>query len=130
MIVETEHITKRFWRHEAVHGLDLAVPEGATYAFVGANGAGKTTTMRMLVNILAPDRGSARVLGIDSRRHAPCDRLRIGYLSENQELPDRLSIDQYFEYLTQWGADLLRRVKLLHSASASPRRLQRSTPVW
>jgi ABC-2 type transport system ATP-binding protein len=53
----------------------------------------------MLVNILAADRGSARVLGIDSRQLRPADRLRIGYLSENQELPERLSIAQYYEYL-------------------------------
>jgi ABC-2 type transport system ATP-binding protein len=99
MIVETENLTKRFWRHEAVHGVSLRVPEGATYALIGSNGAGKSTTLRMLVDILAPDEGSARVLGVDSRRLQPGDRLRIGYLAENQELPDRLSIAQYFEYL-------------------------------
>jgi ABC-2 type transport system ATP-binding protein len=100
MIVETDNLTKRFWRHEAVHGLDLRVPEGATFALIGANGAGKTTTLRMLVNILAPDSGTARVLGIESRCLRPEDRLRIGYVAENQELPDRLSLTQYFEYLS------------------------------
>jgi ABC-2 type transport system ATP-binding protein len=99
MIIETENLTKRFRRHGAVQGVSLAVPEGATYALIGANGAGKTTLMRLLVNILAPDGGSAQVLGTDSRRLNPNDRLRIGYLTENQELPDRLSIEQYFEYL-------------------------------
>jgi ABC-2 type transport system ATP-binding protein len=99
MIIETQDLTKNFWRHEAVQDLNLTVPEGATCALVGANGAGKTTMMRMLVNILAADRGSARVLGIDSRRLGPAERLRIGYLSENQQLPERLSIAQYYEYL-------------------------------
>jgi len=99
MIIETENLTKRFRRHGAVQGVSLSVPEGATYALIGANGAGKTTLMRMLVNILAPDAGSAHVLGTDSRRLRSDDRLRIGYLTENQDLPDRLSIAQYFEYL-------------------------------
>jgi ABC-2 type transport system ATP-binding protein len=99
VIIETQGLTKKFWRHDAVQEVCLAVPEGATCALVGANGAGKTTLLRMLVNILKPDGGSAQVLGVDSRRLAPGDFLRIGYVSENQELPDRLSIAHYFDYL-------------------------------
>ena len=99
MIIETQDLTKNFWRHDAVQELNLSVPEGATCALIGANGAGKTTTMRMLVNVLTPDRGNARVLGVDSRQLRPADRLRIAFLSENQELPDRLSVAQYLEYL-------------------------------
>jgi ABC-2 type transport system ATP-binding protein len=115
VIIQTQELTKKFWRHDAVRGLSLAVPEGATYALVGANGAGKSTLMRMLVNILAPDSGSAQVLGVDSRRLGPADFLNIGYLSENQELPDRLSVAQYFEYLRalypNWDMDLERRLR-------------------
>jgi ABC-2 type transport system ATP-binding protein len=99
MIIETENLTKNFWRHDAVQNLNLSVPEGSTFALIGSNGAGKTTTMRMLVNVLSPDRGSARVLGVDSRQLKPSDRLRIAFLSENQELPGRLSVAQYFDYL-------------------------------
>jgi ABC-2 type transport system ATP-binding protein len=99
MIIETQGLTKKFWRHDAVLGLNLAVPEGATCALVGANGAGKTTLMRMLVNNLKPDSGSAQVLGVDSRRLAPADFQRIGYVSESQELSTRLSVAGYFDYL-------------------------------
>ena len=84
---------------EAVKGISLDVKRAELVCLIGANGAGKTTTLRLLVDILAPDQGSARVLGIDSRRLKPDDRLRIGYLAENQALPDRLSIAQYFDYL-------------------------------
>ncbi len=98
-IIETENLTKRFRRHEAVHGVNLAVPAKSMFALVGANGAGKTTTLRMLVNILRPDSGSARVCGVDSRALRPADRLTIGYVSENQEIPGRLNVAQYFEYL-------------------------------
>ena len=99
MIIETENLTKRFRRQGGVQGVPLSVPEGATCALIGANGAGKTTLMRLLVNILAPDRGSAHVLGTDSRRLNSADRLRIGYVTENQELPDRLSVAEYFVYV-------------------------------
>ncbi len=110
MIIQTQDLARKFWRHEAVQGVSLAVPEGAICALVGANGAGKSTLMRMLVNLLVPDSGRAQVLGVDSQRLGPADFLRIGYLSENQELPDRLSVAQYFEYLRalypDWDAAL------------------------
>ena len=99
MIIECENLVKRFRRHDAVRGVNLAVPKGAALAIIGANGAGKTTTLRMLVNILTPDSGTARVLGIDSRRLRPGDLLRIGSVSENQKLPDRLTVGQYFDYV-------------------------------
>ncbi|HEV2702639.1 MAG TPA: ATP-binding cassette domain-containing protein [Steroidobacteraceae bacterium] len=124
MIIQAENLTKKFWRHDAVHGVNLSVPEGATFALIGANGAGKTTTMRMLVDILAPDQGSARVLGVDSRHLKPHDRLRIGYLSENQDLPDRLSIAHYFDYLRtlypNWDQSLEKR--LLERFELPPKR--------
>jgi ABC-2 type transport system ATP-binding protein len=115
MIIETENLTKRFRGQGGIQGVSLSVPEGATCALIGANGAGKTTLMRMLVNILAPDRGSAHVLGTDSRRLNSADRLRIGYVTENQELPDRLSVAQYFEYVRglypNWDATLEQQLR-------------------
>jgi ABC-2 type transport system ATP-binding protein len=115
VIIQTKGLTKKFWRHDAVQGLNLAVPEGATCALVGANGAGKTTLMRMLVNLLAPDSGSAHVLGVESRRLAPADFCHIGYVAETQELPDRLSVANYFEYLRAlypgWDAEYERELR-------------------
>src|SRR5688572_16231944 len=99
MIIEAEGLSKTFRRHDAVRDVSLTVPKGAVYALVGENGAGKTTTLRLLVNILAPDRGTARVLGVDSRRLGRREFLRLGYVSENQSLPDRLTVAQYYRYL-------------------------------
>jgi ABC-2 type transport system ATP-binding protein len=99
VIVETHNLTKKYGREAVLNELNLQVPEGAAFALVGTNGAGKTTTLRMLVNILRPTSGSATVLGTDSRQLAPRDFFNIGYVSENQVLPDRLTIDQYFSYL-------------------------------
>ncbi len=69
----------------------------------------------MLVNILRPDGGEARVLDIDSRRLTRADFLKIGYVSENQQLPERLTVAQYFDYLRalyeNWDRDLERSLR-------------------
>ncbi|HEY5629570.1 MAG TPA: ABC transporter ATP-binding protein [Candidatus Limnocylindrales bacterium] len=61
--IETTALAKRFGAVEAVAGIDLRVPIGSVFGFLGPNGAGKTTTIRMLVGLIRPTRGSARVLG-------------------------------------------------------------------
>jgi ATPase subunit of ABC transporter with duplicated ATPase domains len=66
--IQTESLSKSFGRTEVLRGIDLAVPEGAIYALVGANGAGKTTMIKLLMNILRPTAGRAQVLGVDSRK--------------------------------------------------------------
>ena len=99
MIVETHHVAKRFGRFEAIEDLSLSVPEGSVFALIGPNGTGKTTTIRMLMNILSPDRGDITVLGTPSRKLGIKDLQRIGYVSEGQKLPDGLTLAQYFDYL-------------------------------
>lgn len=104
MIVRTDDLHKAFGRHEALRGLSISVEEGSAYALIGPNGAGKTTTLRVLMNILKPERGSATVLGVDSRRLRAVEFSQIGYVSENQELPARLTVRQYLEYLRPFYA--------------------------
>lgn len=99
MIIEAKDLTKAFRGHEAVRGVTLSVPEGAALALIGANGAGKTTTLRLLLDILRPDGGTAKMLGVDSTRLSPMDFTAIGYVSESQKLPERLSVAQFFDYL-------------------------------
>jgi ABC-2 type transport system ATP-binding protein len=120
VIVETQHLSKRYSKHDAVHDISLSVPEGAALALIGANGAGKTTTLRMLVNLVQPSSGTAQVLGVNSRDLSAGDMARIGYVSENQKLPDGLTVAQYFDYLrplyptwdTALEVDLRRRFDL------------------
>lgn len=99
MIIQTENLGKRYGRVEVIRDLNLQVPEGSAFALVGTNGAGKTTTMRILLNIIQPGSGKVSILGRDSRHLRPRDMMQIGYVSENQVLPDRLTIGQYFDYL-------------------------------
>ena len=98
-MIQANDLWKSFKHHDAVRGLSFSVPEGSAYALIGANGAGKTTTIKILMNILEPSSGSATVLGVDSRRVSPQELNLIGYVSENQELPERLTVEAYFDYL-------------------------------
>jgi len=114
MIIEIENLHKAFGRHDALRGLNLGVPEGSAYALIGANGAGKTTTIKTLMNIIRPTRGTTRILGVDSRRLAAAQLQRIGYVSENQDMPARMTVAQYLGYLRPfyptWDLELERSI--------------------
>ena len=97
-IIETDRLSHRYGKTEAVRELTLQVPEGAIYALLGPNGAGKTTTIQTLLNILTPTGGAARVLGVDTRRLGPSELARIGYVSENQQLPEWMTVRQFVNY--------------------------------
>jgi ABC-2 type transport system ATP-binding protein len=97
--ISTHNLSKAFRRTEAVNALDLEVPEGSIYALIGPNGAGKTTTIKLLMNILRPSGGFAEVLGVDSLRLSPREFARIGYVSENQEMPEWMTVDYFLRYL-------------------------------
>jgi ABC-2 type transport system ATP-binding protein len=96
--IETQHLSRRFGRTEAVHDLTLNVPAGSVFALVGPNGAGKTTTIKTMMNLWQPSGGSARLLGTDSRKLGPAALQRIGYVSENQELHEWMTVSQLMAY--------------------------------
>src|ERR1700686_841973 len=120
MIIQATELWKRFGNCDALKGLNLAVPEGSAFALIGANGAGKTTVIKTLMNIMEPSRGSVSVLGVDSRNISPRELARIGYVSENQDMPARLTVIQFLNYLRPFYAtwdgeleqELLRRLRL------------------
>ena len=113
-IIETRQLSRKYGRSDALHGLDLDVPAGTIFAFIGPNGAGKTTTIKVLMNLIEPTGGQARVLGVDSRRLTPRERRKIGYVSENQKMPDWMTVDQLLRYCRPfyptWDRDLEARL--------------------
>jgi ABC-2 type transport system ATP-binding protein len=119
-MIEVHDLWKKFGRHDALRGLSFNVPGGSAYALIGANGAGKTTTIKALMNIIEPTRGRATVLGTDSRRIGPRELCRIGYVSENQDMPEKLTVSEYLAYLrpfyaawdTELEASILRQLRL------------------
>ena len=80
-VIEIENLRKFYkGKHRGVDGVDLEVREGEVFGFLGPNGAGKTTTIRILLDLIRADSGSARVFGLDTRRKSKEVRRRVGYL--------------------------------------------------
>ena len=103
--IRTQNLSRRFGKTVAVDHVDLEVPEGAIYALVGANGAGKTTIIKMLMNIFRPSDGHAEVLGADAARLAGKAFSRIGYVSENQEMPEWMTVGGMLSYYRPFYPD-------------------------
>jgi ABC-2 type transport system ATP-binding protein len=91
LAVETHGLTKRFRGHAAVQDLDLAVPSGSVFGFLGPNGSGKTTTIRMLLGLLNPTAGEVRLLGAAMPAALPAVLPRVGALIEGPGFAPYLS---------------------------------------
>jgi ABC-2 type transport system ATP-binding protein len=88
--IETVNLTKRYGRLTAVDKLNLTVNANTIHGFLGPNGAGKTTTIKVLVGLLKPDEGEARIFGEEVSGDKPDVRLRIGYMPELPKFPKHL----------------------------------------
>jgi ABC-2 type transport system ATP-binding protein len=96
--IQTHGLTRRFGALTAVEDVTFTVATGQFFGFLGPNGAGKSTTIKMLMNLIEPTAGEARVLGVASRQLGPRERQQIGYVSENQQLPLWMTVRQYLDY--------------------------------
>ncbi len=93
--IELSQVTKTFGSQTAVDSLDLSVPEGSIYGFIGPNGSGKTTTLRMILRIFQPDTGIVKVLGEANGKTADN---RLGYLPEERGLYKRMKVRDVLTY--------------------------------
>lgn len=96
--VELEGVTKTFGTQTAVRDLDLQIPQGSIYGFIGPNGSGKTTTIRMILRIFFPDSGRVTVLG---RSEGDCADDRVGYLPEERGLYRRMKVRDLLRYYSR-----------------------------
>lgn len=92
--IESCDLTKRYGHQTAVDGLNLKVPAGSVFAFLGRNGAGKTTTIQMLMDLLPRTSGSAKLLGLDSVKKSRQIKSRIGYVADGQRMYDWMKVDE------------------------------------
>jgi ABC-2 type transport system ATP-binding protein len=92
-IIHTEHLCRSFGAIAAVSDLSMDVPPGIVFGFLGPNGAGKTTTIHLLLGLLEPTSGQARVMGFDTRTQAEAIRTQCGALLEFSGLYERMSAE-------------------------------------
>jgi ABC-2 type transport system ATP-binding protein len=101
LAIDVKGLTKRFGQKVAVDHIDIAVPQGQVWGFLGPNGSGKTTTIRMLCGLLKADEGSGAVLGLDFRTQAEAVKRQVGYMTQKFSFWDDLSIRQNLEFVAR-----------------------------
>jgi ABC-2 type transport system ATP-binding protein len=97
-VIAVSELTRRFGATTALASVTLSVPRGGVYGLVGANGAGKTTLIKHILGLLRAERGSVRVFGRDPVADPVGVLSRIGYLSEENDLPGWMRVDELVRY--------------------------------
>ena len=119
-VVNVRHLTRRFRRTTALDNVSLDVPRGCVFGLLGENGAGKSTLIKHLLGALRAKQGTVRVFGMDPIRDVEKVLARIGYLSEDREMPTWMRIDELMAYTKafypnwdqQFAEEILRTFRL------------------
>ena len=115
-VIETLDLTKRYGELEAVHALNLTIPEHQITGFLGRNGAGKSTTIKMLLGMTHPTAGTGSVLGkqIDDPKDSVEMRRHVGYVGEDKQIYAYLTVEETIRFVrsfyTDWRSDVEKRL--------------------
>jgi len=101
LAIDVHGLTKRFGKKTAVNQVDIAVPEGQVWGFLGPNGSGKTTTIRMLCGLLNADAGEGTCLGYDFRTQSEQIKLETGYMTQKFSFWEDLSIRENLDFVAR-----------------------------
>src|SRR5947208_4260245 len=101
LAIDVHGLTKRFGTKLAVDRIDIAVPEGQVWGFLGPNGSGKTTTIRMLCGLLKPDAGTGTCLGFDVIKQTDSIKRAVGYMTQRFSFWEDLSIRENLEFVAR-----------------------------
>src|SRR5579862_9591813 len=110
-VIAVSGLSKDYGSGRGLFGLDLEVDAGEVFGFLGPNGAGKSTTMRLLLDLIRPSSGSARVLGLDAARESVEIRRRVGFLPGDLALYPKLTGRVVLEYLARLRGGVDPRVR-------------------
>lgn len=99
LAIDVQGMSRRFGDYLAVNQLDLQIPAGCIYGFLGPNGCGKSTSIRMLTGLLTPSSGMIKVLGLELPRQADLLRQRIGYMTQKFSLYDNLTVLENLQFV-------------------------------
>jgi ABC-2 type transport system ATP-binding protein len=97
-VIKIENLSRHFGAKAALNGVSLSFPRGGVYGLVGANGAGKTTLIKHILGLLQAEGGSVRIFGLDPVAEPVAVLSRIGYLSEENDLPGWMRVDELIRY--------------------------------
>lgn len=113
--IEIHDLTRRFGETVALAGIDWTVPPGTATGLVGRNGSGKSTLLHVVTGLMLPDGGSCKTLGAPVAKLGADELSRLGYVDQDAELLDWLTVDQHVRYVAamqpRWDADLERRLR-------------------
>ena len=101
-VIVTEHLSKAYGPKWVVRDLNLRVPAGCVYGFLGRNGAGKSTTIKMLAGMAPPDAGRVQLLGEDAATLSPATRARIAYMAEGHPLYGWMTIGELVKFTSRF----------------------------
>ena len=101
LAVHSQKLCKKFGDITAVNNVDLQIPRGQIYGFLGPNGSGKTTIIRMLCGLLTPTSGSASILGLRVPQQAEALRQKIGYMTQKFSLYDDLTVEENMHFIAK-----------------------------
>jgi ABC-2 type transport system ATP-binding protein len=104
-VITVSGLTRRFGTTTALDTVSLSMPRGAVYGLVGANGAGKTTLIKHILGLLRAQSGSVRIFGLDPVADPVAVLSRIGYLSEENDLPGWMRVDELIRYSRAFYTD-------------------------
>ena len=136
-VIQIQGLEVSYGRGKVLDGVDLEVPAGSIFGFLGVNGAGKTTTIKTLMGLLRPDDGMCRILGLDVKKETMEIRRRVGYMAEDQRMYGWMTVGQIVDWVSrfypQWDAafsghllevlDLPKKTKVKHLSKGQNSRL-------
>lgn len=97
-VIEIDNLSKFYGKTLGIEHLNLEVDEGEIFGFIGPNGAGKSTTIRILLNLIFPTGGSARIMGMDVSRESPAIKKFIGYVPSDANAYSYMNVREFLEY--------------------------------
>lgn len=99
-MIEINNLTKNFGHFTAVNSINLEIPKGCIFAFLGTNGAGKTTTIRMMTGVLKPSSGSVRIGGYDIQKSPIEAKMLMGVIPDRPYLYGKLTGEEFLRFMS------------------------------
>ena len=97
-VIDITDLSKFYGKARGIEHLDLAIGEGEIFGFIGPNGAGKSTTIRILMNMIFPSGGSARIMGMDVIRETKKIKSRVGYIPSDANAYSSMTVNEFLSY--------------------------------